>query len=140
MSKQAYEGLKVERDKLLRLHLEAKDRVEHAQNGGGDNEGLAGVEAVFEAEEIWGRLARVEREIEEAVVVVAGGEYVVVGSRLVLDFGDGSETYTFEHVAGDGVIGSTSPLGRAVGGRRAGETVQVEAPGGSYTVKILSVD
>jgi transcription elongation factor GreA len=139
MSKQAYDGLQAERAKLQRLHLEAKDRVEHAQNGGGDNEGLAGVEAVFEAEEIGGRLARIERELEEAIVVAGGGEYVVVGSRMELDFGDGAETYTFEHVAGDGVVGSSSPLGRAIDGRRAGEVVQVEAPGGQYTVKILSV-
>lgn len=139
MSQQAYEGLVAEHAKLQRLHLEAKDRVDHAQNGGGDNEGLAGVEAVFEAEEIGGRLARVARAISEAVIVAGGGERVAIGSVLELDFGDGAEKFVFEQVAGEGQIGRVSPIGQAIEGRRSGETVTVKAPGGSYTVKILSV-
>ena len=139
MSKYAHLELEAEREKLLGLYMEARERVEHAQNGGGDGDGLAGVEAVFEAEEIGARLARVERALEEAVIVSGGGEVVGVGSSVDVDMGDGVESYAFESQAGPGRIGRDSPLGKALEGRRAGETVQVEAPGGTYTVKLIAV-
>ncbi len=39
----------------------------------------------------------------------------------------------------DGLISNESPLGQAVLNRRVGETVTVEAPSGSFTVKILNI-
>ena len=36
-------------------------------------------------------------------------------------------------------ISNESPIGKAVIGHRAGDTVEVTAPAGSYTLKILEV-
>jgi len=139
MTHQAHQELEAERIKLARMHNEARERIEHAQNGGGDSEGLAGVEAVFEAEEIGARLARIERMLENVVIVTGGGDTVAIGSRIEIDLGEGVEAYTFDTRAGEGRIGRESPIGRALEGRKAGDTVLVEAPGGSYTVRLVSV-
>ena len=39
-----------------------------------------------------------------------------------------------------GRISDESPIGRAILGRRVGETVTVEAPAGSVQMKILAVE
>ena len=39
-----------------------------------------------------------------------------------------------------GKVSSHSPIGRALLGRRVGESVVILAPGGSFTVRIESVD
>ena len=38
-----------------------------------------------------------------------------------------------------GLFGKDTPFGKAILGKRAGETCTVEAPNGSYDVKILSI-
>lgn len=139
MSKGAYDALEQERAEVAALVEAARERVEHAQNGGGDSEGLEGVEAVFEAENITARLNRIEQLLRGAVIVEAGGGVVRIGSRVVLDFGDGPEEYTVENVVRGGSIGAESPLGSAVMGKQAGDEIEVQAPGGTYRVSILEV-
>ncbi|HUE75695.1 MAG TPA: GreA/GreB family elongation factor [Chloroflexota bacterium] len=69
---------------------------------------------------------------------------VNVGSDVVLRDEDGAfERYTLvapgSALAGAGWISTASPLGRALIGQRAGETVAVAAPGGDWRVTIISV-
>lgn len=139
MSKGAYDALVAERESVAALVEAARERVEHAQNGGGDSEGLEGVEAIFEAESISGRLHQIDQLLRTAVVVSGGGDVVGIGSQIVLDFGDGPEEYTMDNVARSGCIGTESPIGAAVTGKRAGDVVEVQAPGGTYLVSILRV-
>jgi transcription elongation factor GreA len=42
-------------------------------------------------------------------------------------------------VGGPGTVSPDSPLGRALAGRREGDEVAVEAPGGAWSARILSV-
>ena len=37
-------------------------------------------------------------------------------------------------------ISANSPIGKAIFGQKAGETVSVEAPNGSYDLKIVSIN
>ena len=46
----------------------------------------------------------------------------------------------FEEVEGADVISATSPLGAALDGASAGDSITYDAPNGSLTVKVLSVD
>ena len=39
-----------------------------------------------------------------------------------------------------GKISNESPMGKALLGKRVGDKVQIEAPAGAYTVKVLKVD
>lgn len=141
MTKEAYERLVQQRDSLVHVVLpEARQRVDDLQNGGSDNEGLEAVQAVFDAEQINGELAKLERLIATAEVVDGSGrEHIGVGSVVVLDFGDGPEEYVFDTVTGSQTVGPGSPLGAAIVGRRAGEVVEVAAPGGSYRVRIVEI-
>lgn len=139
MSQYAYDILVEERKALIEAHHEARKRVEDVQNGGGDGEGLDGVEAVFEADEIGARLARVERELAGATIVEGGGGVVRVGTTVVIDMGDGPETYRYEQHASGGCIGTTSPIGSAIAGLKPGDLASIDAPGGSYQVRIIEV-
>lgn len=141
ITREAYERLVAQHRTLTEREIvDARSRLVAIQEGGGDAEGLEGVEAVFEVERITGTIARLERIIASAVIVEPGSWTMVApGCTVELDFGDGVEQYTYESITSPSAIGPTSPLGVAIAGRSAGDTVEVSAPGGSYTVRIISV-
>jgi transcription elongation factor GreA len=63
-----------------------------------------------------------------------------VGSLVEIEDEQGERmSVEISSVAGASTISPESPLGRALVGRRAGETVDVQAPRGSWTARILSV-
>lgn len=64
------------------------------------------------------------------------------GSTLVLDFGTGPETFLVSELDGGNsleVITPNSPLGRALAGVAAGESVRYPTPGGYVTVKVVAI-
>jgi transcription elongation GreA/GreB family factor len=54
------------------------------------------------------------------------------------------ERYTLTHPRGANIarnrISSLTPMGKAIFGRSVGETVEVDAPGGSFRVRIEAID
>ncbi|MDA8148301.1 MAG: transcription elongation factor GreA [Actinomycetota bacterium] len=96
------------------------------------------------------RIRQLQALLKDAVVVdVASGpcDTVVAGSVVTLRYeGDGEdETQEFfvgsieERQGGLTVVSPGSPLGQAVVGRSAGETVEYAAPGGTLRVEIVKV-
>jgi hypothetical protein len=90
------------------------------------------------------RLATLRRVLTQARVVEPDGT-AVVGSRVVIRDDDGSlDTYTLvapgEANARNGSISPDAPLGKAVFGRRAGETAEVTAPAGTRWVTVERVE
>jgi transcription elongation factor GreA len=92
-----------------------------------------------------GRIMTVEQMIRNASLIEnekADG-LVRLGSTVKLkdEFGETSYTIvgTAEADAGSGKISLESPVGKAVLGRRGGDEVEVETPGGSRKVQILKV-
>jgi transcription elongation factor GreA len=90
-----------------------------------------------------GRVQQLEQMIKSAVIIETEGtgSVVVLGSTVVIETDrHGQETFTIvgsaEADAAAGKISFTSPIGRALLGRRAGETVRVQVPAGTldYTV------
>jgi transcription elongation factor GreA len=69
--------------------------------------------------------------------------HVSLGTAVTVEDDRGEETYTIvgshEASPADGRISSTSPVGRALRGRRAGDTVTVTAPSGSFGMRIVSL-
>jgi transcription elongation factor GreA len=71
--------------------------------------------------------------------------FAAIGSRVRVRYGDGHELaeYTLvgpiESDVGNGRVSIAAPVGRALLGRRRGETVSVETPGGTSQLVILSV-
>ncbi len=74
-----------------------------------------------------------------------GSKVVEVGSTVVVAVDDEEpETYTIVGMAetdpSRGWVSNECPLGRAVLGHRAGDTVTVKAPSGDWQVRIVSVE
>jgi len=121
-----------------RLHeaMEGGELIDNAEYEAAKNE-QAFVEGRIKELEILLATARV---VEEVVSV----DTVQVGSRVTIrEDGGVDEQYTIVGAAEAdpslGKISNESPLGKALMNRKAGETVQVDAPAGSFTVTIVKV-
>src|SRR6266487_4433206 len=77
--------------------------------------------------------------LEDAVIVAGGDPDVVsVGSSVLIEDGDGGRLeIEISGLGGQGTSSPTSPLGTALLGRRAGETVEVAAPRGAWQATIV---
>jgi transcription elongation factor GreA len=93
-----------------------------------------------------GRVQQLEQMIKSAVIIETEGtgSVVVLGSTVVIETDrHGEETFTIvgsaEADAAAGKISYTSPIGRALMGRRAGETVHVVVPAGTHEYTVTKV-
>ena len=85
--------------------------------------------------------------IKHAVIIETtseGGSVVVLGSTVVVETDrHGEETFTIvgsaEADATAGKISFTSPIGRALIGRKAGEKIRVEIPQGAMDFRVIEV-
>jgi transcription elongation factor GreA len=87
------------------------------------------------------RITILRARLDTAVVVEAtGSETVTVGSHVIVEDESG-ETMELEisSVGGEGTVSPTSPLGAALLGHKAGETVDVQAPRGSWQATIVEI-
>lgn len=121
-----------------RLHeaMEGGELIEDAEYEAAKNE-QAFVEGRIQELEILLANARVIEENEKTDVIQ-------VGTRVTIQEGDNpEEIYTIvgpaEASPRDGRISNESPLGRALIDHRAGDVVRVEAPRGSFTVRVVKV-
>ena len=93
-----------------------------------------------------GRIQQIEKMLKHASIIeiAAEGGAVVLGSTVVVETDrHGEEIFTIvgsaEADAAAGKISFTSPIGRALIGRRAGETVRVQVPAGTMDFRIVGV-
>lgn len=89
----------------------------------------------------------VEAMLDNAVLIEGNGpgDEVGLGSRVtVVEHGFDPESYTIvgsaEANPADGRISNESPLGKALLNHKAGDTVQVEAPVGAFTIVVVKVE
>ncbi|HEV2528595.1 MAG TPA: transcription elongation factor GreA [Thermomicrobiales bacterium] len=94
------------------------------------------------------RIAELESMLQNVVVVepTEGNTsgIVRIGSKVTVDFGDGElEEYTLvgaiEAKPSANMISNESPLGKALTGKRIGDTTYFFSPGGQQQVKIKDV-
>ena len=147
LTKQGFQKLQEELEYLrttkrhevaTRLHeaMEGGELIEDAEYEAAKNE-QAFVEGRIQELEILLGNARVIDESEKT-------DIVNVGSTVTIQEGDNpEEIYTIvgpaEASPRDGRISNESPLGRALMEKRAGDTVKVDAPAGSFSVRVLKV-
>jgi transcription elongation factor GreA len=94
------------------------------------------------------RIADLEALVRGAVVMdeskAASSDVVGVGSTVVVDFEGDEERYkivgAIEAKPAKGLISNESPIGRALLGKRRGQTAQVATPGGIATLTILRIE
>jgi transcription elongation factor GreA len=87
------------------------------------------------------RIRNLRARLDGAEIVEdAASDEVGIGSIVDVD-GDGGQKLTVEisAVGGAGTVSPTSPLGSALLGKKIGETVEVQAPKGSWRATITHI-
>ena len=146
-----YEKLQDELEQLRTVkRKEVAARLREAMEDGGD----MGVDLDAEYESakneqafVVGRIQELEMLLATARVIENSGkrEVVDVGATVTIKEGRAApEIYTLvgraEANPREGRISNESPLGRALINHKAGDKVQVEAPGGAFEIKIVKVE
>ncbi|MGI8427218.1 MAG: GreA/GreB family elongation factor [Actinomycetota bacterium] len=92
------------------------------------------------------RIRQLQNVIKNAVVRKAPASAEIIGPGVVVTLKDGDETSEYlvadsveEKTAGLRTITPTSPMGKAVVGKKAGDTAEIEAPGGKFSVEIVGL-
>ncbi len=92
-----------------------------------------------------GRIMTLEQMIKNAQVIDENShhELVEVGSHVMVEAEGNKEKYVIvgsaEASPAEGKISNESPVGRALMGHKAGETVRLSVPAGTVEMKILAV-
>jgi transcription elongation factor GreA len=92
------------------------------------------------------RIRQLQYTIKNAVVREGAADTDIVGTGVIVAVKDGDETEEYlvaqsmeEKVPGVRTITLSSPMGRALLGKRVGEEAIVEAPGGKFSVEIVGL-
>ena len=146
-----YEKLQEELEKLRTVkRQEVAARLREAMEDGADMG--VDLDAEYEAAKneqafLEGRIQELEMLLANARVIETSGnhEVVDVGATVTIKEGRSApEVYTLvgraEANPREGLISNESPLGRALIDHKAGDKVQVEAPGGAFEIKIVKVE
>jgi transcription elongation factor GreA len=141
LSQSALERLQAEfHDLTTRGRIEVADKIERAREEGDLKENAGYHAAKDEQGHMEGRIRQLEYLIDEPEIV-KNQVYAIVYDG---DPDDMAERYMIgnmeEKIEDADVISSTSPLGAALSGSSAGDSITYDAPNGSMTVKVLSVD
>ena len=147
LTREGHQKLEQELDYLRTVRRQEVARRLHQALAEGDILENAELEdARNEQSFVEGRILILEEILRNAVLIKEEGprETVGVGSRVTVVEGDGPpETY---HIVGSveadparGSISNESPLGRALMGRKVGDTAEVDAPDGVLVFKVVEI-
>ncbi len=148
LTQQGYQKLQDELEYLRTVkRQEVAARLHEAMEGGELIEDAEYEAAKNEQAFVEGRIQELEILLANARVIVETGnmEIAQVGATVTIQEAENEpEVYTIvgpaEASPRHGRISNESPLGRALLDHRAGDTVKVDAPGGSFHVKVLKVE
>ena len=143
------EGLDQVKAELDKLRLEDRPRIiqaiKDARAQGDLSENAEYDAARDEQAKTEARIKELEYIVENANVVKASKTKVGIGSTVTVLYVDDDEEDEYKMVGETEVdidnnkISQNSPIGKAIFGKKAGEVVEVEAPNGSYELKIVSI-
>lgn len=149
LSADAIEALRKELEELTSTGREKiTAQIRQARDLGDVSDNAAYETAKQDQAMLEGRIARLEELVKTAVVRETVEDEGVVTPGLVVtvrDVEDASTEDTFmlaepeERVTGARVLSPRSPLGQALLGKKVGERVTCEAPGGTFTYEIVSL-
>ena len=124
------------------------EAIREAKSHGDLRENAAYHEAKLNQSRLEARIAELEKAVQLARVVERpeGHSGAHLDSRVTLldeEFGDEfvvTLVGSFEADAADNKVSITAPLGEALLGKQAGATIEVVAPAGKQTYKVVSVE
>jgi transcription elongation factor GreA len=143
------EGLKKLEAELEELRTskraEVAERIHNAMEFGDFSENSELEQAKNDQAFLEGRIQSLEQMLKRAVVIDQNGHHdlVEVGSKVTVESDGERSEYVIvgsaEAAPGEGRISNESPVGRALIGHKAGETVKLTVPAGTIQMRILGV-
>jgi transcription elongation factor GreA len=148
ITRPGYEKLKDELERLKRIERPAIQKAIAEARSHGDLSENAEYHAAREKQAfIEGRITELESKVGSAEVIdpPTQGDRVTFGSTVLLADADGKETRyqivgSDEIDPGSGRISVLSPLARGMIGKRIGDTITAQLPGGKKNFDILDVN
>ena len=145
LTQQGIEELKTEHSALVGRRSEVAEAIRVARDQGDLSENAEYQSARSEQERLEGRIAEIEHILANSDVKKPKGDSTVqLGSSVVLNGRSGKEL-TFQVVGTveadplNGKISDESPIGKALLGKKLGDTVEV-SPNGDAEYKIVKID
>jgi len=149
ITKEGYAALKKELERLKFVERPSVIRSIEEARAHGDLSENAEYDAAKERQGfVEGRIGELEHKIAKADVIdpkTVSTESVVFGCTVVLENLDTEEEVRYQLVGADesdaaqGRISVVSPLGRAMIGKKAGDEIVVQAPGGKREFEIIEI-
>lgn len=150
LSQEAHDRLRAELEDLTtRGRIEVAEKIERARELGDLSENGDYHAAKDEQGHMEGRIRQLEALLENVEIIEQPADGVVGAGSIVTivyegDTDDDAERYLVGHIEeqrdGLDVMSPTSPLGAALLGASAGDTVAFEAPNGELRVRVLQVE
>jgi transcription elongation factor GreA len=143
-TKEGYQKLLDEKAKLLTERPDAVQHLRKAREMGDLSENGYYKASRARLSFLDSRLRRVERLIRLAKIVESSGNGCIeMGSTVTISDGNKEFTYTivggYESNPSQKTISYISPIGRAILGKRADDTVTVKAPSGNVNYTIIKI-
>ncbi|MCX6057981.1 MAG: transcription elongation factor GreA [Clostridia bacterium] len=150
LTKEGFQKLQEELDHLRTTkRQEVAARLHEAMEGGELIENAEYEAAKNEQAFVEGRIQELDLLLATAHIIEENGkpkknDAIQVGTKVTIKEGNfEAESFVIIGAAEanprEGKISNESPIGKAILGHKAGETVKVETPGGTYNVKIIKV-
>jgi transcription elongation factor GreA len=146
LSREGLDKLRAELTELIEQRRpEIATRIHDAKEHGDITENAEYEEAKNEQAFVEGRIAQLEALIKNATIIDENHstDHVQIGSTVTLKGDDGKQEFQIvgsaEARPADGKISNESPVGRALLGRKKGESVVVSAPAGDTTYTIVRI-
>lgn len=147
LSQEGKRDLEEQLRKLVEERPLVVERLKTAREFGDLSENAEYAAAKDELARISGEIERIEKQLEVAVIYIAGADKSVVslGKTIKIYDHDMDEEAVYKIVGTaeadiyKNKISNDSAVGRALLGKKIGETVTVEAPGGGYQITIKEI-
>jgi len=149
ITRQGYEKLKEDLNRLKTVDRPENIKAIEEARAHGDLSENAEFEAAKDRQGfLEGRINELTFKISSADVIdpeTLSSDTVVFASRVILENIDTEESVEYQIVGPDesdiekGMISVSSPLGRAMLGKRAGDEITVQAPGGKRNYELVEI-
>ncbi|MFS8650294.1 MAG: transcription elongation factor GreA [Caldibacillus sp.] len=149
MTREGKEKLEKELQELKTVkRREVVERIKNARSFGDLSENSEYDSAKEEQAFVEGRIAMIEKMLRNAVIIEddENNDIVTLGKSVTfIELPDGEEeTYTIvgsaESDPFEGKISNDSPIAKSLLGKKVGDEVTVQTPGGEINVKIIAIN
>jgi transcription elongation factor GreA len=146
LTQEGFDNIQKELNELITVKRhEAVERLQKARAMGDLRENSEYSAAKEDLSFIEGRVQELEMLIENAEIMTAStsGNGIQIGCSVIIEKDGKNEEYAivgeFEANPIERKLSTTSPIGKALQGKKVGETVTVEVPAGKLIYKIVEI-